>query len=171
MPCPYCGSLSELEQTVARFWSKVQKTDTCWVWSGARNSGGYGQFKFDGKQQAASRVSYVLAHGPIEPGLFVCHRCDNRACVRPDHLFLGTPQDNRDDCERKGRHAIGARTRPETRAKGEQHARARLTDEKVREIRRRLEAGDSLGFLAARFGVTKVAIRFIGMRRTWKHVA
>jgi hypothetical protein len=88
-----------------RFWSKVQKTETCWLWMGARHPhGGYGQFVGPPiKELRAHRYSWVLAYGPIPDGLLVCHRCDNPPCVRPDHLFLGTHLDNALDMMAKGR--------------------------------------------------------------------
>src|SRR5690242_10599760 len=75
----------------------------CWEWQGSTHASGYGQISICGKPRRAHRVSYLIYRGPIEPGLFVLHRCDNRKCVRPDHLFLGTSQDNVTDMEVKGR--------------------------------------------------------------------
>lgn len=92
-----------------RFWAKVQKiddADSCWIWSAKTNHGGYGLITEAGagsRTLSAHRVSYEINIGPIAEGLLVCHRCDNPPCVRPSHLFLGTNQDNIDDCIRKGR--------------------------------------------------------------------
>src|SRR3990167_2109214 len=85
-----------------KFWSKVAKTPTCWVWLSTL-ARGYGQYKQQGKYQYAHRLAYQETFGSIPPGLFVLHRCDNPSCVKPDHLFLGTARDNYLDCVRKGR--------------------------------------------------------------------
>lgn len=93
-----------------RFWSKVLKTPTCWLWTGVTVRDGYGQFYFrDGqlrRQWPAHRYSYQLENGPIPFGMLVLHKCDNPPCVRPDHLFTGTQADNIADCISKGRRRI-----------------------------------------------------------------
>ena len=95
-----------------RFWSKVDKSGDCWVWTaavvGSRNPkfdhvGGYGVFGIGRKVYRAHRVSWEMAHGPIPDGMLVCHSCDNRGCVRPSHLFLGDQADNVRDMDSKGR--------------------------------------------------------------------
>ncbi len=94
------------EQSRARFWTKVRKSDGCWEWTGSGNGiQGYGQVRIAGKCIQAHRRSWEMEFGPIPDGLFVLHRCDNRPCVRPSHLFLGTLSDNMHDCSRKGRLA------------------------------------------------------------------
>lgn len=91
------------EEAVARFWSKVIKTDSCWNWTGSLNNKGYGQFQAGYGSVLAHRVSWYFAHGE-HPTLCVLHHCDNPRCVRPDHLFLGTKADNNRDMCAKGRH-------------------------------------------------------------------
>jgi hypothetical protein len=85
-----------------RFWDKVEKTNTCWNWTGAKRSG-YGVIKINHKLISTHRFSYELHNGSIPNGLLVCHSCDNSLCVNPEHLFIGTYSDNMKDCRDKGR--------------------------------------------------------------------
>lgn len=91
-----------------RFWAKVDKTGSCWLWTGAVDRDGYGSFTafFDGQKKflRAHRFAYQLCKGEIAHGLFVCHSCDVPLCVNPDHLWLGTPADNVSDMLAKKRH-------------------------------------------------------------------
>lgn len=89
------------------FWSKVQKTDTCWLWTGVIGAHGYGVFGGKKTRGRAHRLMWERVNGPIPDGLNVCHRCDNPPCVNPAHLFLGTVKDNAQDMMRKGRGACG----------------------------------------------------------------
>lgn len=153
------------ESTRVRFWSYVEKSDGCWVWRGARNYRGYGRFKWQGVHYRAHRFSWLLEHGTEpEPGLLVCHRCDNPACVRPDHLFVGTHADNTADMFAKGREGEHRRRR------GEESPCAKLTEAKVREARERHARGVPYRRLAEEYGVTFDTIRDAVRGFTWKHV-
>ena len=142
------------------FWMLVRKTDSCWLWLGARSPRGYGKRFFRGKHERAHRVSWVLANGEIPAGLAVCHLCDNPLCVRPAHLFLGTVKENNADRSRKGRDARGER----------QHL-AKLKTQDVLAIRRMAKAGVPVGELAKRFGVDWHTASQVVRRETWRHVA
>lgn len=148
------------------FWSYVVpgNSDTCWLWQGSiSTTTGYGQFEFRGVHLAAHRVSFELHHGPIPAGLFICHTCDNRACVNPNHLFAGTIQENLADMRAKGR-AKGMFVA------GSKHPNTTLTEADVREIRRLRKTGLFIRVIAERFGVTRSAIGHILQRTTWGHV-
>ncbi|MHB1131749.1 MAG: HNH endonuclease [Chloroflexota bacterium] len=141
--------------------------DSCWNWEASCDQKGYGQFSFNRTIMHAHRVAWELYCGPIPSGMCVLHRCDNRQCVNPDHLFLGTIADNNHDMVQKGRHSHGAKHA--LIMAGGTNGCAKLTEVDVREIRR--SAGYlSRSQLAKRFGVSRGNIDLILEGRTWKQL-
>ena len=141
-----------------RFWAKVKKTAGCWLWT-ASTRNGYGQIGNPGRKVLlAHRVSWELANGPIPDGMWVLHRCDNPPCVRPSHLFLGTPKMNSQDSKRKGRNN-----------RGENHGHAKLTESMVEEILILRELGMTYEAMASRFPVGSIAIGKVVRGDNWSH--
>ena len=162
------------ESWADRFWSHVNKTSICWVWTASTNSNGYGWFRVGQRPQLAHRVSWYLTH-EYWPDLCVCHKCDNRPCVRPDHLFTGTRAENMADASRKGRMAMkflnGRHTHPELTARGETNGRSVMTDELIKRIRVSFTGRKGeMSYLAKVFGVRHSTIWNIVRGKTWKHL-
>lgn len=151
-----------------RFLGHVSKTDACWIWTASRSGDGYGQFRLNRKTLAAHRVSYQIFVGEIPDGMFVCHRCDNPACVNPHHLFLGTHTDNMRDMCRKGRKKV-SQAFMYSGAKGEKNPHSKLTEAEVIAIRAN-EGGHSRAELARQYGVSQVSISYIANKKTWRHL-
>jgi hypothetical protein len=150
---------------VPRFWNKVNIGDKteCWDWTAFIGWDGYGYFRPQHicKTQKAHRISYELTFGKIPDKICVLHRCDNRKCVNPNHLFLGTKQDNTSDMRNKGRgwNPVGVEVKC-----------AKLDENKVRVIRDLFRDGKYQTEIAKLFGVDSSTISTIVNRKSWKHV-
>lgn len=149
-----------------KFWPKVdvREPDECWEWQACILSTGYGSIGrggFGGGSIAAHRASWELHHGPIPKGLVVMHTCDNRACVNPAHLKLGTHKENSEDMMRKGRHRFKAPL-------GDKSSLSKLTANQIRFIKRHPEIPSAE--IAEAMGVGYVAIWRIRTGKTWSHI-
>jgi hypothetical protein len=158
------------------FWDHVVKGDGCWEWQGAHRGIGYGRAVVNRASVAAHRRAWELTYGPIPKGLYVRHRCDNPPCIRPEHLELGTQQDNINDAKRRGRRAVGLRhpshLNPRLR-QGENHGAHVLTETDVLNIRTLAANGFKRGDLtrlAEQYGVTKTSIWGVANGRSWRHL-
>jgi HNH endonuclease len=147
------------------FWTHVDTNHPsgCWVWDDGRFKSGYGRFYLREQRRVmlAHRLSWELRHGQIPKGLFVCHHCDNPPCVRPDHLFLGTPKDNTADMHSKGRAGV---------PRGENHPQAKLKVKQVLMIRDMLSSGVPVKQIAGQFGMSERAILDIKNGKKWREL-
>ena len=148
-----------------RFWRRVKKTRSCWLWTASVRRGGYGQIWDGSNIVSAHRLSWEMVNGKIPRGVHVLHKCDTPRCVRPSHLFIGDNDDNMHDMRDKGRRK-GIRS-----SYGATHGMAKLTDLKVLTIRELCAAGIwSKRKIARRFGVTHPLISQIHKRNIWRHL-
>lgn len=147
-----CADASKAKGVDQAFWPFIDKTGAggCWIWTAGVSGAGYGTLKIHGQRRVAHRVSYELANGPIEGGLFVLHRCDVRRCCNPEHLFLGEQQDNMDDMRQKGRGA------------------SKLRAEDIPAIRSAHAAGVTPAALAATYGVSRRTVVQAATGKTWR---
>lgn len=145
-----------------RFWSKVKKGPGCWEWQGGKYYNGYGQFYERPNKTTAHRFSYKLFFGSVPEELKVCHWCDNRSCVRPSHLFLGTQKDNMQDMISKGRRVHSPR-------KGEANGMAKIGEKEVKAIREEYSKGGiSARKLGSKFNISESQTLRIVNRESWK---
>ena len=150
-----------LQFVMENFWNKVNKTENCWEWTASINNRGYGNFRYRSKTQKAHRVSWMLTFGEIPEGMNVNHRCDNRKCVNPSHLFVGTQHENNTDRNIKRRDG---------NFKGTLNPNRILDETDVKIIRMLSSLGCERRQMSQWFPVEESAICRIVAKKTWKHV-
>jgi hypothetical protein len=143
------------------FWLHTRKSGECLLWTRGKNTAGYGVVWNRRRAILAHRHAYELTAGPVPPGMYVLHSCDNPACVRPEHLRIGTSADNARDRSARKRYRDD---------RGSRHPSAKLNEAQVLRIRQRLTDGVHEQALASEFNVTRQMIRRIGRRIAWTHV-
>ena len=157
---PLAILIGDREASLAdRLWSRVAKVDdatSCWEWLGGHGSTGYGELQVRGVRYGPHVAAWIITHGPIPEGQSVCHHCDNRGCCRPDHLFLGSQEDNIRDAVSKGRMP-----------RGEQHCRSKLTEDDIHEVWRLRGIGWLIREIATELDVSKGAVQHVLHGRTW----
>ena len=148
------------ENKFTRFWSKVEVKgdDDCWRWKGTIIRNGYGQVGQGGKILYAHRVSYELSKGKIPAGMYVCHSCDNKWCVNPSHLWIGTAKDNMRDASKKGLLPIRL---------GENAPNVKMTEEAVIALRK---GEATTGEIAKKYGVDTDTAWCAKVGKSWRHV-
>lgn len=140
----------QMKDLATRFWEKVDKTETCWLWTGALLKTGYGSIRVNHKAERAHRVAYELTIGPIPEGMLLRHSCDTPRCVNPAHLIPGTKSDNTQDALERGQHVVG-----------EDHYKCKIPNHAIATIRAALVAGVPGKYLAKQFGVGESMISHI----------
>lgn len=163
----FCGRTcyDQWRNSEEHFWERIDRSDAagCWPWLGPMNVSGYGCLAHHGKTTSSHRVAWILTNGAIPDGVCVLHRCDNRPCCNPSHLFLGTNADNVADKIAKGRAVYTGSPF------GSRAGMAKLNEEQVTEIRQLLTTGLSQEKIGLRYGVTQGAIWLIAKGKTWRH--
>ena len=158
---------------IERFWSKVNKNGDCWEWDSCMRSG-YGAFKLNGKSVSAHRISWIMANGDIPDGMGILHKCNNRCCVNPAHLYVGTQKDNVRDAIAIGAHkmftAVDAIKAYRSRPIGSRVGPSKLTENDVRKIRTLRDGGLTYRKIAGFYGIDHTTVISLIKGETWGHV-
>jgi len=161
---------------------KSLKKDGCWIWIGVVSNAGYGKTRYEKKDISAHRLSYIVFIGSIPDGKNVCHKCDEKRCVNPEHLWLGSQSENIKDCVKKGRFTgtkgfkwtdeVRKKMKNRTHAdrKGEKHHLKKLINDDIKEIRRLYDSGINQKELSLRYKVHQSCISNIVRYKSWSHI-
>lgn len=162
------GVKREFCSTICKLLGTIDKKNGCWEWKGDLHPNGYAYTTNyeTNKKEHVHRVSYRIFKGEIPEGLYVCHRCDNKKCIAPDHLFVGTAKDNMQDAKQKGRLEHIKLMQP----KGEKNASSKLKEIEVREIKKLISEGVKRSTISRKFNVSWTVIDSIKRNKTWRHV-
>ena len=160
------GGIKTFEQRLEGKWYEAERLtgwdSGCHIWTGTKNSEGYGELRFGRHMRKVHRLRYAHTYGPIPDWLLCCHKCNVRECINPEHIYLGTDADNTRDKIDAGTHLI--------RARGRDHHNTPLEEADVLEIRRLDAAGSTRAEVARRYNVTTATIGNIVNRKTWRHI-
>lgn len=157
-----------LEEFSVRFWSQVNKSgeNGCWLWEGNKNgtTSIYGTCQYQGKNKKAHRISWELTNNQkIPPGMVACHKCDNKLCVNPEHIFIGTQKDNMQDCKKKGRMRTGI-------SMGEDAGMNKFSESSVRKAVELCKSGQNYAEVSKVTGISRTTLGAIMQGRVWRQV-
>lgn len=156
--CRNCGNQFQFSKNVfycsllCRFEAKINKSGDCWEWTGSRGSHGYGQISIEGNVKTAHRLSYEMSYGPIGKGLCVCHHCDNRGCVNPAHLFLGSHSENLRDAAKKNRTT------------------RKFSKKMIRRVKEKIKKGVPLRQIAREENTSDMWVRDVKLNKIHRHI-
>ena len=152
-------SIDSIARSLILSKSKLDHVSGCWNWTAGKNSGGYGIVQFNGSKFSAHRLSYEAFIGPILNGLLACHKCDNVNCVNPDHIFIGTHDDNMRDMAEKGRST-----------RGEKGSRAAISESDAVKIFEMIKSGAKVKNIMREFNVSRNTVKHIKGGGSWNHI-